>query len=235
MGMGTGATIAQWCATCGTAHDGPRTCPGTLPATGAERPAWRVTVETPVGHEAIGVLLAPSHDVWRARIITYPNVLWTLPGGRGTIKFVGDTREEAEAQAIAFVEAHLNRKRLVRRDGLAPVRAEAPAVAAPPAPAAFSAAQRRLVIIPLRWGHDRARIRGVTVNVSSEGMFIGAIAPETDGQSLAINLDLDGHTVSLRGLVMWNRSLSAPGRPKGMGVRLSEPPNVYQSYVSGLA
>lgn len=235
MGMGAGAAIAQWCVTCGTAHDGASTCPGSLPATGAERPGWRVNVETPYGHEAIGVLVAPSHDVWRARILTYPNVLWTLPGGRGTIKFVGDTREEAEAQAVAFIEGHVQAKRFVRRDALAPVSPEpkaAPVAAA--APAAFAAARRKTSCLPVRWGHDRARVRGITVNLSLEGMFIGAVTPESDGQSLLINLDVDGHTVGLRGLVMWNRSRSEPGRPMGMGVRLSEPPQIYQSYVAAL-
>jgi hypothetical protein len=72
------------------------------------------------------------------------------------------------------------------------------------------------------------------VNLSLEGMFIGAVTPESDGQSLLINLDVDGHTVGLRGLVMWNRSRSEPGRPMGMGVRLSEPPQIYQSYVAAL-
>jgi hypothetical protein len=78
-----------------------------------------VNVETPFGHEAIGVLLAPSHDVWRARILTYPNVLWAAPGGRGAIKFVGDTPAEAEARAIKFVEEHVRAKRYLRRDGVA--------------------------------------------------------------------------------------------------------------------
>ncbi|HEX4822906.1 MAG TPA: PilZ domain-containing protein [Candidatus Polarisedimenticolaceae bacterium] len=234
MGMGMEGAVARWCGTCGTAHDGPRACPGSLPATGAERPAWRVQVETPRGHEAIGVLVAPSHDVWRARIVTFPNVLWTIPGGHGTIKFVGDTQEEAAAQAIAFIESHVQAKRLVRRDGLAPVGPEPMHTPLPTSPTAFSTARRKLTCLPVRWGHERARVRGVTVNVSLEGMFIGAIGPEDDGQSLLINLDLDGHTIPLRGLVMWSRERSEPGRPMGMGVRLSEPPVVYQSYVTAL-
>ena len=234
MGMGMQAAVARWCGTCGTAHDGPGTCPGTLPATGAERPGWRVHVETPRGHEAIGVLVAPSHDVWRARIITFPNVLWTIPGGRGTIKFVGETFEEAEAQAIAFIESHVQAKRLVRRDGLAPVGPEPQHGPPSPAPTKLGTERRKLTCLPLRWGHDAARVRGVTVNVSLEGMFIGALHPEEEGQSLLIHLDVDGHIVPLRGLVMWSRDRSEPGRPKGMGVRLSEPPSLYHAFVSRL-
>ena len=75
--MGLGAASHGFCRVCGTEHQGPASCPGELPATGVERPGWRVQVETPFGHEAIGVLLAPSHEQWRARIVTYPNVLWT--------------------------------------------------------------------------------------------------------------------------------------------------------------
>src|SRR6267143_1834934 len=102
--MGTQAVSHTFCCVCGTEHSGPASCPGELRATGAEKHGWRVNVETPFGHEAIGVLLAPSHDVWRARILTYPNVLWAAPGGRGAIKFVGDTPAEAEERAIKFVE-----------------------------------------------------------------------------------------------------------------------------------
>lgn len=230
--MGVAAGRVRWCGTCGTAHEGPSTCPGSLRATGAERPAWRVSVETPFGHEAIGVLLAPSHDVWRARIITYPNVLWTLPGGNGTIKFVGDTREEAEARAIAFVEEHVRAKRYVRRDGLELVGGADGATRAP-API-FASAPRKRSCLPLRWGPVRASVRGVTVNVSADGMFIGAVTPESLGKSLLIHLDLDGHTVPMNGFVMWSRRRSEPGRPLGMGIRLSEPPRLYQSFVSSL-
>jgi hypothetical protein len=231
--MGMAMEPARWCATCGTTHGGPAFCPGSLHATGAERPAWRVNVETPFGHEAIGVLVAPSHDVWRARIITYPNVLWTVPGGRGTIKFVGDTREDAEAQAVAFIEAHVRAKRYTRRDGLA-VIGESPSPESKPATRVFATANRKLICVPVRWGADRASVRGVTVNVSSDGMFIGAVAPEQGGQPVVINLDLDGHTLGLHGFVMWNRRRSEPGRPLGMGIRLSDPPTLYQSFVASL-
>lgn len=61
------------------------------PATGPERHGWRVHVETSRGVEAIGVLVAPSGDLWRSRILTYPNVLWTAPGGRSTLKFLAPT------------------------------------------------------------------------------------------------------------------------------------------------
>jgi hypothetical protein len=107
--MGLGVASQGFCSVCGSAHDELEICPGEVRATGAERAGWRVRIETPFGHQDIGVLLAPSYDRWRARIVTYPNVLWSAPGRRGTLKFVGDTLEQAEAQAIAFVERHVRR------------------------------------------------------------------------------------------------------------------------------
>jgi hypothetical protein len=69
-----------WCSVCGGNHQSPKECPGELRATGPERHGWRVTVDTPYGFEAYGVLVAPSVELWRARIITYPNVLWMVRG-----------------------------------------------------------------------------------------------------------------------------------------------------------
>lgn len=233
--MGIGVVSQRFCCVCGTEHHGPASCPGELRATGAERPGWRVNVETPFGHEAIGVLLAPSHGQWRARILTYPNVLWTAPGGRGTIKFVGDTPEQAEAQAIVFVERHVQAKRYLRRDGLAGVDVVATARPAAAAPRAlYAVVPRKTRCLPVRFGTDRAITRAATVNLSVDGMFVGAATPEDGGRSLLIHLDLDGHTVPLRGLVMWIRRRSEPERPTGMGIRLSDPSPLYQSFVSAL-
>jgi hypothetical protein len=74
----------------------------------------------------------------------------------------------------------------------------------------------------------------MTVTVSVEGMFIGVATPESSGTSLLIHLDLDGHTLPLRGLVMWQRERPELARPAGMGVLLAEPPAMYQSFVAAL-
>ena len=213
--MGIGVISQRLCPICGSGHGELETCPGELHATGAERPGWRVRVETPFGHEEIGVLLAPSQERWRARIVTYPNVLWSAPGRRGALKFVGDTPEQAEAQAIAFVERHVEAKRYARP--------------------AFSAARRKSKCLPVRFSLDRAISRGVTVNLSAEGMFVGVASPVDGGRSLLLHLDLDGHTIPLRGLVMWNRGCAEQEGPAGMGIRLSDPTPLYQSFVAGLA
>jgi hypothetical protein len=216
----------SFCSVCGTPHGQLEVCPGDLRATGAERAGWRVRVETPFGHQEIGVLLAPSYDRWRARIVTFPNVLWSAPGRRGTLKFVGDTLEQAEAQAIAFVERHVRAKRF-------PLPAAARATR--PARPGFVAALRKSASLPVRFSLDHVILRGKTVNLSSEGMFLGVASPVEDGRTLLIHLDMDGHTLPLRGLVMWNRSHAEPLHPAGMGIRLSEPTAIYQSFVAGLA
>lgn len=223
-----------WCGTCGTEHADPRSCPGELRPTGPETPGWRVIVETPFGNEAIGVLLAPSHDVWRARIVTFPNILWTVPGGRGTIKFVGETRADAERRAVEFVSEHVQVKRFLRRDGLAPVTAAAPRPAAVPPAALRTSSHRKATCLPVRFGIDRAASRGTTVNLSDEGMFIGAVDPTDGGRAIHIHLEVNGHTLPMRGLVMWSRRRHEPGRPLGMGVRLTQPPPFYQSFVAAL-
>jgi hypothetical protein len=185
-----------------------------------------VRIETPLGHQDIGVLLAPSYDRWRARIVTYPNVLWSAPGRRGTLKFVGDTIEQAEAQAIAFVERHVRAKRH-------PLPTTAHTASS--ARQGFAAARRKPACLPVRFSLDHAITRGTTVNVSAEGMFVGVASPVEGGQTLLIHLDMDGHTLPLRGLVMWNRKHAIRLNPAGMGIRLSEPNRIYQSFVAGLA
>ena len=110
-----------WCRTCCTEHDRVRECPGDLRATGPERHGWRVHVETPRSHEAYGVLVAPAGELWRARILTFPNILWTIPGGGGSMKFVGRSPQEAERKAIGFIERHCDERDYQRLDQLAPV------------------------------------------------------------------------------------------------------------------
>jgi hypothetical protein len=166
--------------------------------------------------------------------VTYPNILWTVPGGRGTIKFVGETREEAERRAIAFVSEHVQVKRYLRRDAVTPVETQRPVGGAVPPKALLATSRRKPTCLPVRFGTDRAGTRGTTINLSDEGMFIGAVDPADGGRAIHIHLEVNGHTLPLHGLVMWSRRRHEPGRPLGMGVRLSEPPPFYQSFVATL-
>jgi hypothetical protein len=206
-------------------------------ATGHERHGWRVHVETPHGLQAFGVLVAPCHDAWRARILTFPNILWTIPGGGGSIKFAGSTAEEAERRAIAFIEEHCLERNFLRRDQLDPV--EVRAISEEPLPRdeqrRHQASKRKTCFLPVRFGNERTRRKGTTVNLSREGMFIGTPAPLEAGESIRLHLSAGDQMVPLRGIVIWNRRRQEAGRPLGMGVRLVDPAPAYPRFVDGLA
>jgi Tfp pilus assembly protein PilZ len=221
-----------WCAICGSTHRRPKDCPGDLRATGPERHGWRVAVETPHGIEAYGILVAPSQDVWRARILTYPNVLWTIPRGESTIKFVGATAQAAEAKAVAFVEGHIRARGYLRRDGLDPVvagrfRAESSRGAVAPA-------MRKLRSIPVRFGTGPSLFSAMTGNISESGLFVATFAPLDPGLAIRILVDLDVGALGLRGEVVWARRRMVLGRPTGMGVKLISPPAPYLEFVREL-
>lgn len=226
-----------YCPVCCTAHSQAVDCPGDLRATGPERHAWRIEVDTPRGKQSMGVLVAPSYDLWRARILTYPNVLWAIPGGAATLKFVGRTAPEAEAKAVAFVEAHCFEKGYLRRDGLVPAEAgrfdadETPSGRRPKSPLP---AKRRLRALPVRFGERRADRQGISVNLSEDGMCIATSAPLEAGSSLRIVMPLQRETIEVEAIVIWARTRPEPGRPLGMGVRLSAAPAAYLRFVRDL-
>lgn len=222
----------SWCSICGGSHAMPRDCPGDLRATGPERHGWRVAVETPYGIEAYGVLVAPSLELWRARIITYPNVLWTVPGGSLTLKFAGATPQEAEASAVAFVEGHVKTRGYVRRD-----TPDAPAVsryrdeAQARALSAVGPALRKMRAIPVRFGTGPTLFAAMTGNLSESGLFVMTLAPFGPGTGVRVLIDLDTGPVGLKGQVVWQRSRPVSGRPVGMGVQLESPPEPYREFV----
>ncbi|MDX1388774.1 MAG: hypothetical protein R3344_06265, partial [Acidobacteriota bacterium] len=160
----------RWCSTCGTRHTAEDECPGDLLATGPERHGWRARASTRHGIEVHGVLIAPVDDRWRARIVTYPNVVWVIPGGGSTsIKFVGLDPRHAEQQAIDFVEAHCKQKGHTLSHELPSV--EAGFVDPEQDPAAekseFSRTSRRkLRSMSVRYGVGRIRHTSETSDVS---------------------------------------------------------------------
>jgi Tfp pilus assembly protein PilZ len=221
-----------WCAICGGSHRTPQECPGELRATGPERHGWRVAVETPYGVEAYGVLVAPSFELWRARIITYPNVLWTVPGGNVTLKFAGNTPQDAEASAVSFIEGHIKSRGYVRRDvpdapEVLRYNAEAQAAAL----AAVGPALRKMRALPVRFGSGPTLFSAMTGNVSESGLFVMTIAPVDPGSDLRVLIELDTGPVGLKGHVVWQRPRPVAGRPVGMGVRLIAPPETYREFV----
>jgi hypothetical protein len=224
----------QWCPVCGTDHLARSRCPGELAATGPESEGWKITVETPRGMQGYAVLLAPVGRRFRARILTYPNILWTVPGGGGSIKFLGATAADAERKAVAFIREHCAERSYVMRDELELCEAAVPGVAARWREDSLRAPRfdRRL---PVRFGTNRPTVQAATGNLSKDGLFVATEHPMEEGQLVGLLLELEHCKVPLRGSVVWQRRAPDCGRPAGMGLRLLDPPPVYQTYVRALA
>ena len=166
----------------------------------------------------------------------HPNVLWTVPGGRSSLKFVGATPQEAEASALSFIAGHDGARPAERLRSVSSPRPQpAPRAPALPAiPAAACASRRKRVRFAVRFGQARAAVLGTTANVSPDGMFIATPAPPEPGTPLRVHVEAHGGTVELRGIVMWRRTTSDRGRPPGMGVKLLYPPPVWEGLVASL-
>jgi len=230
------ATVAlTWCAACGSSHATPKDCPGDLRATGPERHGWRVAVETPHGIEAYGILVAPAHEKWRARVLTYPNVLWTIPGGERTLKFVADTPQEAEAAAASFIEGHIKARGYARRiasdtpeSGRYRAEARSGAATAPGPP------MRKNRSLPVRFGSGPTLFAAMTGNLSESGLFVATLAPMDPGEGLRVLMQINTGPLGLRGEVVWARRRVVLGRPVGMGIQLASPPEIYRCFVREL-
>ncbi len=222
----------SFCPVCGGSHAKALDCPGDLSATGPERHGWRVAVETPYGIEAYGVLMAPVSDLWRARVITYPNVLWTAPGAAVALKFVGETPQDAESRAVEFVLGHIETRGYVRRDAQdVPAVSRFGAEADLDALVAAAPAIRKMRAIPVRFGVGPTLFAAMTGNLSVSGLFVTTLAPFDPGTALRVLIDLDTGPTGLKGEVVWNRRRIVPGRPVGMGVQLIAPPGPYREFV----
>jgi len=186
-------------------------------------------VDTGVRTEAWGVLIAPVARGWRARLLTYPNLLWSVPGGRSSVKFWATTPAEAEQQAITWAR-DVCRARAYRFLGhAAPVEA-APGPepeAGPELDAGAFPDRRFLRFYPIRFGVRTATERGLTANVSRDGLFLIADRPHPPGTRLKMMLELGPYSVPLAGEVVWARRTAEEARPAGMGVRLDAPASVY--------
>lgn len=223
----------EWCPVCCTRHAIAAECPGELLATSAERFGWRVNVETPQGIEAYAVLVSQVRDRWRSRIITYPNVLWLVPRGRGTLKFLADRPQEAESQAVDFIREHCRSRGYKIRQRVSEVvpgsfDPEARVTPAPPS------APRVIRFLPVRFGVVGATEPGGTGNLSENGLFIITRTPVLSGSNLKMTLGLDDDPVALAGQVRWMRDKPHVGRSPGMGVQLNAPPAQYTAYVRSL-
>jgi hypothetical protein len=205
-----------------------------LTATGPERHGWRVNVETEQGIVAFGVLVAPAGDLWRARILTYPNILWIVPGGRAALKFVGDSAQEAEQEAIRYIRDHCRDRRFRIRDaGI--VRIEGSAAKEAGDDSSGSPAERVVRFLPIRFGVVSPSETGGTGNLSETGLFIITSTPLDAGSRLEMLLMEADRRYPLTGEVVWRRDSHHAGRSPGMGIQLDGPSGDYLGYVRGLS
>jgi uncharacterized protein (TIGR02266 family) len=223
----------EWCKVCGTGHDKRGDCPGELRITEPERHGWRVLVHTGSRSEVYGVLVAPTHQYWRARILTFPAMLWCVPGGRDTLKFVGNSAGEAEGAAIQFIKDHCEQRGYTVLGEPAAVEAQQVQVEAGDDPASLGR-QRFLKLLAIRFGVDKVTRVGRTADLSSGGLFIATDEPLRTDTRIKMRLDLEGFDVPLSGRVAWVRAKAEQGRQTGMGIQLDHVPPMFQRYVDQL-
>jgi hypothetical protein len=224
-----------WCQVCGTRHDPPyRVCPGPLLATGDERAGWRVTVKTPSGLQVIGALVALCGNVWRARILTYPDFVWTVPDGGCSMKFAATSPQLAERQAIAFIKARCIERGWLRCEEVGPVTLGSFSLERAPDAAPPSPARRILRSFPIWYGLEVPTIEAVTCDLSTTGLFITTHDVFDAGVQIQMRLELYTFRVTFRGQVISSRGPADGERPPGMGVRLQDPPAKYVKYVETL-
>ncbi len=209
-------------------------CPGDVRATGPERFSWSVVVETPTSVEAYGVLVAPVGKSWRSRVLTFPHSPWTIPGGRAVLKFVGNTPQRAEEQAIRFISEHCAARGFVMRTGLDVAPAGSPSSDPTAARHRTSTAPRWPVVLPVRYGFEELNLRAVTRNVSEAGVFVQTPSPVGQGLDVVLEVTIQADPLGLRGQVAWARKEAEIGRPPGMGIQLLGPPDRFLRYVRSL-
>ena len=225
--------ISLCCKACGSIHPGEKRCPGEIQPTGPESAGWRVNVGTGNGIEAFAVLVTPCGGFWRARILTFPNVLWKVPGRAETLKFIASSPRQVLDQAIAFVRGHCSARGFTLRGEsmLVSLTALGPGgslVMAEPAP-------RKLRFLPVQFGIVRPSESGGTGNMSETGLFVITRAPIDAGHELRLMLHAEDAALDLTGCVIWTaKELRESDRPPGMGIRLVEPPAPYLTYVRRL-
>ncbi len=227
----------SWCAVCGTLHGPHDECPGELRITQPERHGWRVLVSTGHRTEVYGVLIAPTRDCWRARILTFPNMLWSIPGGRGTIKFVGSSAQEAERAAISFVEQHCKRRGYAMLGEPAMVGSRRLEREAEPESAGeeqVAGLRRFLKVKKVRYGPAKPTVTARTGDLSLGGLFIVTDNPLPENTMIKMVLELDGFNVPLAGRVVWCRPQAEQGRPPGMAIELTKAPPMYHRYIRSL-
>ena len=225
----------DWCPVCCTQHATRPECPGELLATGPERHGARLSVWTGTVSEVYGVLVAESGGLWRSRILTYPNMLWSVPGGRGTLKFVGASAQEVERKALDFLRRHCVARgtRILEESAEVEVGAVEPE-AAPDANPRGGKDERLPHGLPVRFGETKPTLAGRTADLSYGGLFIVTDNLLVKGLRIKIMLQLDQFSIPLVGTIAWRRQGHSGGKPAGMGIELQGAPAMYVRYVESI-
>jgi Tfp pilus assembly protein PilZ len=221
----------KWCAVCGSRHDLGPGCPGDLQATGSERFGWKIAVEAGLRAEEYGVLIGPCGDIWRARILTFPNMLWSVPGGRGTMKFLGNTAAEAEKRAKEYILGFIRRRGYQH---VAPSSQPKVGKIRPEGAPGSPEDRRHLHAVSVRFGEERPDREAKTADLSMTGMFVETPRPLPQGRRLKLAVDLGHVRLPLQATVAWIRTTSEDDRKAGMGLQLHAPPAIYKHYVREL-
>ncbi len=193
-----------------------------------------MTAQTPSRTEEYCVLIAPSGDLWRARIVTFPSMLWSVPQGRQTMKFVARSAEAVEKLARDYIRQFC----IERKFKMSAIRTDAPAgpVNSDTAPGADDAGQPRRLLhaVTIRFGEEKLDRSGCTLDLSAGGLAVETRQPLPMGRRVKLVMEVEGSSLPLVGTVVWARSKAEGDRPAGMGVQLQSPPALYRHYVRKL-
>ena len=191
---------------------------------------YTTTVITPWGRETYQVWLEEKPEGWVAKIVTMPNRMWALPGGREAVKFSGATLKAAETAAVHFIEDECIR---TRRRMAPPIDNPLPieSLERTDQPAATKPAPRFPHRLPVRFGTHNPERPAVTENLSETGMFIITDQPAPVGAAVLIDLRFPDGPVILGGEVIWARHRKEPNRSLGFGVRLTDRPRDYITHL----
>lgn len=179
-------------------------------------------------------MVAPCGRRWRARIVSFPNVIWMVPGGGESIKFLAARQDDVLRNAIDFVRRHCVTRGYTMRDELECVSSSAPGPIVLAGGAGVVAAPRVERRLPVHFGINRPTVTAATANLSATGLFVTTDLPPGDGARLGLSLELEYCKVPLRGQVAWHRRKTSPGTIAGMGLLLIQPPGVYVKYIEQL-